>query len=206
MKPLDYKSKAKALKAIGALPSYDLRKSLNESQKRHIRRVWRELHEIATAPQKFFIRDVSRHTARTAKDNGIASKSIAGKKKAKIYIPRDHYETVKIKKDKIVLQVQETKVNKQRHILLTPTKKLLDRLKYLSEHKKLKPYEYLQVRVGNNAPFYQMFDSYENLLNYLSVWNPKDFKADKDNLIMQISIAIYTDFGMIRELFNYDDI
>lgn len=206
MKGLDYKAKAKALKAIGALPSYDLRKPLNESQKRHIRRVWRELHEIATAPEKFFIREVSRTTGKTAKDNGIASKALTGKKKAKIYIPRDHYQTVKIKKDKIILQAQEKKVNKQRHILLTPTKKLLDRLKYLSEHKKLKPYEYLQVRVGNNSPFHQMFDSYENLLNYLSGWNPKDFKADKDNLIMQISIAIYTDFDMIREQFSYDDI
>lgn len=197
-----YQSRARDLKAIGMIQGYDLRSPLSDSQKRHIRRLWREFHEIAEAPEKFFIRDVSIDTGKIAKSNGVASHHTKGMKKSKIYVPKDNYKTVKISNKRITLQVKEKYVDKQRQILLTPMKNFLDRLKYLSETKKLQPYEFLQVRIGNHQPFHSSFNSYDELLNYVTGWQPKDAHTTKDQLIMQMSIVKYTDFGMVL---GYDD-
>ena len=197
-----YQSRAKDLKSIGMVPNYDLRKNLSESQKRYIRKLWREYHEIATAPDRFFIRDVSIETGNLAKSNGVAAHHSKGHKKSKIYVPKDNYNTVKISDNKITLRVKEKHADKQRQILLTPMRQFLDRLQYLSEHKKLHAYEFLQVRIGNNQPFHSSFSSYDELLNYVSGWQPKDIHTTKDALIMQMSIVKYTDFGMIL---GYED-
>lgn len=194
---VDYKRRASLLKAIGQIPGYDLRKTLNESQKRHIRRLWREFHEIATAPDQFFIREVSPQTAKIAKQNAISSHHSKGTKKAKIYVPKDHYENITIKDKKITLRVKEKYVDKQRQILLTPRKNILDRLKWLEENAKLKPYEFVTVRIGNHGMFSNVRISYEELSNYLSGWNPDDPLADREYLISQMSIIKLTNFGMV---------
>ena len=190
-----YAARAAALRAIGMIPDYDLRYSLNESQKRHIRRLWSTYSEIATAPEQFFIRDVSRQTARLTRDNAIATHHPKGKAKAKIYVPRDNYRFIKVTSDKITLRVKEKYVDKQRQILLTPRRKILERIEYLSQEYPLRPNEYIQVRVGGKAPFSERFIDYTSLNNYMQKWEPRDPKQKhkKEELLAQISLTFFTD-------------
>lgn len=192
-KKADYLSRAKALKKIGALPKgYSTAKThaYTDSEKRHIRRLWQNFNEIATAPDRFFVRDVSARTGRLAKESGLATYKSKGSKKSKIYVAKDYYQSIEIKNNQIILGVEEQKVSKRRTILLTPRKNVLDRIQYLMETKPLKKYEYVQARIGNNAPFHTLYD-YGDFLNYMTAWQPKDEKwqGRKDELLTQLSIA-----------------
>lgn len=191
--------KAKALKKIGMIPSYDLRRDLTKSQRSYISRLWNNYHEIATTPDKFFKRSVSNKTLKLARQNAVASYKAKGAKKGAVFVPKDFYRKMSIKNNIITLHSEEKNFDKRRQILLTPTEKFLDRVKYIFD-KGLGRNEFVQLRIGSSAYFGQTFDNYGELHRYISAWQPKDSKwqGRRDELINQINIIRYTDLETTR--------
>ncbi len=193
---LTYKDKLLALRAIHIAPPIDLRTKLTSSEKGWITRLYNQYHEIVTAPDHFFELTSSRATALIAKSNGLLTSTVKRNKRSKIFVPRDGFDSIRLEKSRIIRTRTEKHVKKKTEILLTPPLEFLDRLKWMSDNHKLKPWEFLMVRVGNSSPFNQRFDSYDSLMNYLNIWTPND--QEKIDVIRQLILTSFYDRSMTR--------
>lgn len=185
IKNRDRKRIAKKLKKANLI-NYDLRKNLTRGQKRQLNKLWKDddwkrtLNDANTV-----FRTVSKKTAKKFKDIGYKTSG------RRVYINSEGYPSVHIKKDNIVKSDPDfpEKVVKD---LLVPDRDILDTLKRLTG-KKLPRGVSITVRIGSATDrdsFSRIkFKSYEELLNYLSKWQPRDKFESRDNLISQMSIV-----------------
>ena len=134
---------------------------------------------------------------KTAKEITIAAKKVKSKNgKTKLIIPVEKGQKVTIKRGRVNFSGAgfNEEVFKGGWDFFENTKKVFKR--------KLKDNEYVTVRVGDNRPFSRVFNSANDLLNYMAAWlpndwqrlgnSPKDLKKRqtmKNELITHISIT-----------------
>jgi len=176
-----YKEIAKKLK-LNKLISYDLRKSLNPQQKAAITRQWNQYGDFIEGD--YVKRSVSKKRAIKMKQTGFKTHN------KNVWLPTEGFDKhkIRIKGDKVIY----SSADKYRIIPIQLKSEFLAKLKKLSK-KKLKRGEFVTVKIGVNAPFWKLFTSYGELLNYVTGWEPKEDKNIKDELIGQMSTVVYFD-------------
>lgn len=124
---------------------------------------------------------VGKTTAKELKASGF---KVTPKRKA--IIPLHDFDTAKISKGTILF----TSGRITEKTILAGSKDFHKKLKALSQTK-LPRNSMVTARIGDNGPFQRSrFGNYSDLYNYVqNVFTPKDENADKNALIMQMSVV-----------------
>lgn len=177
--PLSNFEKAKKLRDLGILPkSYDFRKTLTKWQKENIAKKTREYKELLIHPERFSIKNIKSDSKKILSKSGY---KVTNANKA--IIPLKNFESVTIKKGKLIFQSADY----DEHVVLSKSADFLKTLKKLMR-KKLPNEQMLTVKIGDNAAFGSArFDNYASLYDYL---NNVNWKVKKENIWPLISIVI----------------
>lgn len=175
--PSQNQIKASALKKARLLPAHYHVGRLTESQKRHVRRLWVEYSEIASAPTEFIVKKATRRAVLKAKESGFAAHNNL------IFVPREPGmlpHSVVITDDAIVRKVRQGKpgVTEIIKTIESPLIRKVDfflKLDDLRLHRPLRAHEYITVRIGGAAPFRGAHPTYDALERYVSNWFPRDY-------------------------------
>jgi len=176
-----FKNKAKKLKKAGII-NFDLRKKLNNGQKAAISRQFTAFSKVLD--KDYTRRSVSKAKAKKFKKAGYHVHN------NRVWLPTDGFDSKNIKIKTNSVDYGGPKAHKRRIVQLTTGEDFLPKLKALS-NKKLKKNEFVTVQIGDDNPFWTLFTSYEDLLNYIAAWNPDDHDDMRDELIAKMSITSF---------------
>lgn len=184
------KKRAKLLKKANLLnpEKYDLRKPLTSRQIGQINKLWNgPKHKDGGRGQGWkntlnnpdiVKRHLSKKKANLLKEQGYQVVNQT------VYIPKNGAKEIHVKGMEIVKKYSDA-IEKD---FIFPTGDILKNLQELSS-RPLKTNQYVTVKIGNNAPFNQTFDSFLTLLNYLGKWKPRDKFSDREELIGHMSLV-----------------
>ena len=197
------KAQLKLLKAAGII-NYDLRKKLTSGQKANATRKYREFRNVLEPTlsrstdrrKEYVVRTVSPKVAEEIKKGGY---KVYGNK---VWISLDRYKTVKIKSKKDskgnvrVELVRETSGKKSVEKLYYKSGNIFDDIQEAIKMKTLDNGLFVSVKIGSaeNFTVNMPVDNFEDLLNYLEKWTPKDDPRQRDYLLSKMTL-VYIDVG-----------
>ncbi|MEG9862953.1 MAG: hypothetical protein V6Z81_10790 [Parvularculales bacterium] len=197
-----YKDHAKKLKQSGII-NFDLRKKLTPQQKASITKKWADYRSVIEPKASKSTGRKKEYVTRTVSKKVSAELKKAGYKTFgnKVWIGKDRYKSVSIKSRKLkngetrVEIVRKSRGKTSREKLYSKAGNIFADIEKAMETRKLMPNMFVSVKIGSNNPFSVNLpvNSYQELMNYLTKWQPKDDLLSRDELLSKMTLVYIND-------------